>query len=231
MNVRTLIASVILAIALPVSAVAADSATASRPCDFDKAKILLVGASGMIGSRILSEATSRGHCVIGAARRPERIATGPNVLAQQLDAADREALTALARRAEVIVLSTSPRSGGDPMQEARAVGESAIAAARATGTRLIVVGGAGSLNLPDGTPFVETLPAAYRSEALAMKHVLELLRASDVNWTFFSPAERIAPGARTGRYRLGTTTLLRDENGISRISAEDYVNELVSEIE
>ena len=41
----------------------------------------------------------------------------------------------------------------------------------------------------------------------------------------------IAPGAKTGTYRLGTTTLLADEKGESRISAEDYANALVNELE
>jgi uncharacterized protein len=194
-------------------------------------RILLVGASGMIGSRILAEAAARGHPVIAAARHPDRIAAGPNIRVVQLDATDVQAFTALARDADVIVTAVSPRGGGDPMQEARAVADAAISAARATGHRLIVVGGAGSLNLPDGRPLAETLPPAYRGEALAMRAVRDSLKASDINWTFFSPAASIAPGARTGKYRLGTTVLLSDHNGDSRISAEDYAKALVDEVE
>ncbi|HET9267702.1 MAG TPA: NAD(P)H-binding protein [Vicinamibacterales bacterium] len=194
-------------------------------------KILLVGASGMIGSRVLAEATARGHQVIGAARRPERVAAGPNVRAIGLDATDSTSLAAQARDADVIVTATSPRGGGDPAQEARAVGDSAIAAARQAGRRLFVVGGAGSLNLPDGRPLAETLPDAYRPEALAMRGVLDSLKASDIDWTFFSPAAMISPGSKTGTYRLGTTTLLANEAGESRISAEDYADALVNELE
>lgn len=195
------------------------------------ATILLVGASGMIGSRILAEAAGRGHPVIAAARHPERIAGGTNIRAVQLDATDVQAFIVAARHADVIVSATSPRGGGDPYQEAKAVGNAAIAAARATGKRLIVVGGAGSLNLPDGRPVAETLPAAYRGEALAMRAVLDSLKASDVDWTFFSPPLSIAPGTRTGKYRLGSTTLLSDPGGGSRISAEDYAAALVDEVE
>jgi len=193
--------------------------------------ILLVGATGMIGSRILSEATSRGHCVIGASRHPEKIAAGPNVRAIKLDATDAKAFTAAAKDADVIVTATSPRGGGDPIHEAKAVGDAAIAAARATGKRLVVVGGAGSLNLPDGKPLAETLPAQYRGEALGMRGVLDSLKASDISWTFFSPAMSIAPGTHTGKYRLGTTTLMTDAKGDSRISAEDYAHALVNELE
>lgn len=210
---------------------AAPTAQAAAHAKTRHATILLVGASGMIGSRILAEAAGRGHRVIAAARHPERIATGAHIRAVQLDATDAQAFTALARQADVIVMATSPRGGGDPKLEAKAVSDGAIAAARATGKRLIVVGGAGSLNLPDGRSLAETLPDAYRGEALAMRDVLDSLKASDVNWTFFSPAASIAPGQRTGKYRLGTTTLLSDQNGKSSISAEDYAKALVDEVE
>jgi len=193
--------------------------------------ILLVGANGMIGSRILAEAAARGHHVIAASRHPEKIASGANIQAVKLDATDRDAFVTLARKADVIVMATSPRGGGDPIQEAKAVGDSAIAVASATGKRLVVVGGAGSLKLPDGRYVVDTLPARYRGEASGMRGVLESLRASDVDWTFFSPALSISPGKRTGQYRLGSSTVLTDPQGNSHISAEDYADALVNELE
>jgi putative NADH-flavin reductase len=220
---RLLLVSSVLAVAA--------LAQAGQPVTPKPTKILLVGASGMIGSRILAEAAGRGHFVIAAARHPDKIAAGANIRTVQLDATDVPALTALAREADVIVMATSPRGGGDPMQEARALGDAAIAAARASGKRLVVVGGAGSLNLPDGRSYADTLPSTYRGEALAMRAVLDSLKTSDVNWTFFSPASQIAPGPRTGKYRLGTTVLLSDHNGDSRISAEDYAKALVDEVE
>lgn len=223
---RTALAIILLAVLF-----AAPPAQAAQGPEARSATILLVGASGMIGSRILAEAAGRGHPVIAATRHPEHIATGTNIRAVQLDATDVQAFIVLARHADVIVTATSPRGGGDPLKEARAVGDAAIAAAHATGKRLIVVGGAGSLSLPDGRPLAETLPPTYRGEALAMRAVLDSLKASDVNWTFFSPAASIAPGERTGKYRLGTTTLLSDQDGNSRISAEDYAKALVDEVE
>lgn len=193
--------------------------------------ILLVGASGMIGSRILNEAASRGHSVIAAARHPEKIASGPNIHPVKLDATDEKAFIEEARHADVIVLATSPRGAGDPVAQARAVADAAIATARVTHKRLVVVGGAGSLNLPDGRKVVDTLPKTYQPEALAMRTVLDTLKTSDIDWTFFSPPMSISAGTRTGKYRLGTTLLLTDEKGESRISAEDYADALVSELE
>jgi hypothetical protein len=87
------------------------------------------------------------------------------------------------------------------------------------------------LNYADGRRVVDTLPAAYQGEALAMRNFLDTLKASDINWTFFSPAFSIAPGAHTGKYRVGTTILLANEKGESRISAEDYADALVGELE
>lgn len=224
---RSLLRAAVLALAAVLTA----ASPAVVPAAPAPATILLVGASGMIGSRILAEAAGRGHAVLAAARRPEKIHTGANITAVTLDATDRDAFTKLARQASVIVMATSPRSGGDPMTEARAIGDAAIAVAHTTGKRLIVVGGAGSLNLPNGTPLVDTLPAGYQKEARAMRAVLDSLKATDLDWTFFSPASQIAPGQRTGHYRLGTSVLLSDDKGVSRISAEDYAAALVDEIE
>jgi len=210
----------------PASAAPSPGETQNKP-----PKILLVGASGMIGSRILNEAASRHHAVIAAARHPEKIAAGPDIHPVQLDATDVTAFEAQARQADVIVLATSPRGGGDPVAEAKALADAAITTAHATHKRLVVVGGAGSLNYPDGRHVVDTLPTAYRAEAQGMRNFLETLKSSDIDWTFFSPAFSISPGTHTGKYRLGTTTLLTDDKGESRISAEDYADALVSELE
>ena len=208
------------------------SAQTPQPANTKPLNILLVGASGMIGSRILSEAASRGHHVTAAARHPEKIAKGPNITAVALDATDKAALTALAKNADAIVMATSPRSGGNPMEEAKALGDAGIAAAKATGKRLLIVGGAGSLNGPDGKPLIDSMPPAFRTgEPGAMRNVLETLKSSDITWTFFSPAQRIAPGNKTGKYRLGTSTLIKDEKGDSKISAEDFADAVVNELE
>src|SRR5882724_1121278 len=188
------------------------SAQSPPPATGKPLNILLVGARGMIGSRILAEAAARGHHVTAAARHPEKIAKGANITAVKLDATDKAALTALAKNADAIVMATSPRSGGDPMQEAKALGDAGIAAAKATGKRLLIVGGAASLNTPDGKPLLDTLPANYRTgEPLAMRNVLDTLKTSDIAWTFFSPAMSIRPGQKTGKYRLGTSTVIANE--------------------
>lgn len=192
--------------------------------------ILLIGASGMIGTRIMAEASDRGHSIVATARAAARVADLPGVSARSLDLSDTRLLTELAQAADVIIAATAPRSSGDPVIEAARNTAALVAAARATGKRLVLVGGAGSLNLPDGSPVLPHVPEAYQAEARAMKAAYQWLKASDVNWTFFAPALMIAPGPRKA-YRLGTDTALFAADGSSQISAEDYAAALLDEVE
>ncbi len=217
------------AFALGVAATspAAAQAPAKKPLTF-----LVVGASGMVGSRITAEAASRGHQVIAAARNTDKITATDKVHPEKLDATDTPAFTALARKADVIVLATSPRGGGDPIAEEKAVADSAMATAKATGKRIVVVGGGSSLNKPDGTPLMDSMPpAAKKGEPMALRNVLDALKASDLDWTFVSPPMSIRPGVKTGKYRVGTTVMLYDADGKAAISAEDFSDALVSEVE
>lgn len=194
-------------------------------------KLFLMGASGMIGSRILAEALSRGHQVIAGARHPAGVAAGTGATAVAVDAADAAALARHAAAADVYVSAVSPRSTGDAVAETATYGAALMAAARRAGRRVILVGGAGSLDLPDGRPVLSVLPEAILPEATGMKRLCEALEASDLDWTFIAPAAQIAPGVRTGRFRLGGRVLLSDAAGESRISAEDYAAALLDEAE
>jgi putative NADH-flavin reductase len=99
--------------------------------------------------------------------------------------------------------------------------------------RLIVVGGAGSLEVAPGVQLVDTptFPDVARPTSKAQRETLDILRASAIDWTFFSPSEHIAPGRRTGKYRLGADQLLTNDEGESFISMEDYAVALLDEIE
>ena len=66
---------------------------------------------------------------------------------------------------------------------------------------------------------------------IAHRDALKMLSDSDLAWTYFSPAGFIQPGQRTGKFRLGGTSLVTDEKGNSSISAEDYAIALVDELE
>lgn len=188
-------------------------------------KIAVFGASGMVGSRVAAEAVSRGHEVAGVTRSGGELPDG--VRAVQGSANDAAVVKELAVDSDVLVAAIGPsRTGGDHQEYLDAV-DNLIAAVRGTATRLLVVGGAGSLvvngnRVVDGPDF----PAEYKGESLTVSQALENLRASDVNWTMLSPAFVIAPGERTGVFRLG-----QDEPVGDHISAEDYAVALIDEAE
>ncbi|TDO68660.1 hypothetical protein EV651_102583 [Kribbella sp. VKM Ac-2571] len=188
-------------------------------------KIAVFGASGMVGSRVAAEAVSRGHKVVGVTRSGGELPDG--VRPVRGSANDAAAVKELAADSDVLVAAIGPsRTGGDHQDYLDAV-DNLIGAVRGTATRLFVVGGAGSLvvngnRVVDGPDF----PAEYKDESLTVSQALENLRASDVNWTMLSPAFVIAPGERTGVFRLGL-----DEPVGDHISAEDYAVALINEAE
>src|SRR5690606_476376 len=75
-------------------------------------------------------------------------------------------------------------------------------------------------------------PAAWKDGALKTAAFLELLKTEpELNWTFLSPAAKLEPGEKTGRYRIGGDRLLTDAAGESRISTSDLAVALLDEME
>jgi uncharacterized protein len=203
------------------------------------AKIVLFGASGMIGQRVLREALDRGHEVTAVARDTSKLTrTDPKSTVTSGDVTDPGSVAKLAAGADVVISAISTRApGGDPEAALAAVADSLIRGLRSLAPdapRLIIVGGAGSLEVAPGVRLVDTpeFPAAYKSESLAHAGLLGVFRGvTDLEWTYLSPAAEIAPGERTGTFRLGDDELVVDAAGESRISAEDYAVALVDEAE
>ena len=75
------------------------------------------------------------------------------------------------------------------------------------------------------------LPAPWPPIATSHVKALEVLRQSDVDWTYVAPAAYFEPGERKGSFRVGTDELITDANGESRISMEDFAIALVDELE
>ncbi len=174
-------------------------------------KIVVFGSGGMIGRRIAAELGQRGHDLIGASR-----STGADI-------ADPACVARIATGADAIVNAISARGVAYTLAD---VAQSLSDGARRAGVRrLVIVGGAGSLEVQPGTRLVDTpeFPAEWKPEALQHADALDTYRDIDeLDWTFVSPAAFIHPGERTARYRLGGDQLLVDDNGNSEISAEDY---------
>lgn len=179
-------------------------------------KIAVFGATGMVGSRIAAEASARGHEVTPLSR-----STGA-------DMADADAVREAARSHDAVVSATGPSRTGEAHEPWLASVSTLID--HVGDTRVLFVGGAGSLLTPDGTRLLDTegFPDAYKAEATSGAAALELFRAApeSCDWTFVSPAPVIAPGERTGSYATALDTPAGDS-----ISAEDYAVALLDEIE
>jgi len=196
-------------------------------------KIVVYGGTGQIGQRIVEEALHRGHEVTVVVREPGAMAR-PRLKVVKGDVLDTAQLTQNLRGADVVVCAVSFRKPPDPAAYRRA-SEGLVSALRRLephAPRLIFVGGAGSLRTASGALVLEGIPPAYRGEVLGQKDALDYLRTvTDVPWTYFSPALRIAPGARTGKFRLGEDQLITDPQGNSAISLEDYAVAVLDEAE
>jgi putative NADH-flavin reductase len=191
----------------------------------------------MIGQRILNEALSRGHHVTVIARDPLKVAARPNVEVKAGDVMKPETVAPTIAGADVLVSACSPPKDNprQAVDSVRTLTEAISAANNAANRsiRLIMVGGAGSLEVAPGVQLVDApnFPEAWKPVATAHRDALAALRKAPIDWTYFSPAAFIQPGTRTGKYRTGTEQLVADAKGESRISAEDYAVALVDEIE
>jgi uncharacterized protein len=193
-------------------------------------KVVLYGATGNSGKSILQELTNRGHQVTAVARDTSKLPS--TVKAVKDDLSSVEAIASIIAGADVVVSAYAPPQ--DNTDALVGVTEREIAAVKKAGNaRLIVVGGAGLLEVAPGVTLIASgyLPEAYLPIAKSHEKAFGILKASGINWTYFSPAAYFVPGERTGKFRLGSTKLIANEQGESRISFDDYAIALVDEIE
>lgn len=198
-------------------------------------QVALIGASGFIGSAILKELLTRGHQVHAYVSRPEKLEAHPQLHAHRSDVNDLDTLTAQLKGHDAVITAFSGHAQSNTLDYYVNGMKNIIAAAKAASSpRLLVVGGAGSLEVAPGVALLDTpnFPAAYRATAEGARQALLMLRAETaLSWTMLSPAAMIAPGERTAQFRLGKDQLLSDEKGNSQISVEDYAVAMVDELE
>ena len=192
--------------------------------------VVLYGATGNAGSRILKELISRGHKVTAAVRDLSKLPAG--VEGKRDDLSNIDQIAATVRGADAVISAYSPPP--DDTDQLVAVTEREIAAVKKAGTmRLLVVGGAASLEVAPGVSLLESghVPEPWLAIAKSHDKAFKLLQSSDINWTYLSPAAYFEPGERTGKFRLGSNQLLPNDKGESRISMEDYAIALADELE
>lgn len=196
-------------------------------------KIALIGASGTVGQRILQEALTRGHQVAAIVRDPSRITQqDKNLRVVTGDLLNGESIGKAIAGYDVVISAYGPSHGAENTMKAMA--KKLIDAVKQAGVqRLLIVGGAGSLEVAPGLQLVNApnFPEAWKPVALAHSEALEVYRKADLDWTYFSPAAMFQPGERTGAFRIGTDQLVVDEKGESRISTEDYAVAMLDEVE
>lgn len=189
-------------------------------------KLALIGATGNVGRRLLAEAVRRGHQVTAIARKVGDIEDSGQVTPAAGDLGDESAMAGLLRGHDAVILSVPFRSLDV---------ETMLRAVKAAGVpRLLVVGGAASLEVAPGQALVDTpdFPEFIKPEALPARAALERLRQErELDWSYLSPSVFFGAGERTGTFRLGTDRLLSDADGKSHISYEDYSIAMLDEIE
>lgn len=194
--------------------------------------IVVYGATGNSGSEIVKELLARGYKVTGVARNVEKLQGIAGVTAKSDDLTDVDKIAAVIRGADVVVSAYQPPADNtDKLIDVTKLQIEAVK--KADGPRLIVVGGAGQLEVAPGVTLIKSghLPEAYMPIAISHEKAAEVLKSSDIDWTYIAPAAYFVPGERTGKYRSGTNNLITDEKGESRISFADYAIALVDEIE
>jgi putative NADH-flavin reductase len=198
-------------------------------------KIALIGATGFIGSAILKEALARSHHVTALVAHPEKLRAAEHLLVEISDVQDLARLTQQLAGFDAVISAFSGHANSDTLGYYVAGIKHIIQAAKdAKAPRLLVVGGAGSLEVAPGVQVLDTptFPAEYRATAEGARQALNLLRLEEnLNWSMLSPSALIGPGTRTGQFRLGGEQLLVDADGKSHISVEDYAVAMINELE
>lgn len=197
-------------------------------------RIAIIGASGRVGRPILEEALARGHRVTALVGQPHKL-RDLHVETRRVDALDTPALAKEMRDHDAVISAFSGHSQDDVLAYYVRGMRSIIQAAKlAQVSRLLVVGGAGSLEVKPGVELLDTpqFPEIYRATAEGARRALHMLRDEEaLDWTMLSPSAHLEPGSRTGKFRLGLDQLLVDADGHSHISLADYAAAMIDELE
>ena len=201
-------------------------------------KIVLIGASGFVGSAILNEALNRGIQVTAVVRNPESIKiSNANLTIVGADVSDAGKVAEISKGIDAVISSYNPGwTNPNIYDETLKVYPQILAGVKQAGVkRLLVVGGAGTLFVAPGVRVVDTgvIPAEIMGgvKSLGEFFLDTLMNEKEIDWTFFSPAGSLEPGERTGVYRLGKDDLILNEKGESKISVQDYAKAMIDELE
>ena len=193
-------------------------------------KIAIIGANGKSGANLVKEALKQGCDVTAIVRNKEYKNEGVKVVYKDIFELTKADLTGFDA-----VISAFAAWSEKTFPLHKKVAAHLVNLLEGTNTRLIVVGGAGTLFVDDkGTMLMDTpdLPAAYMGVAKATaESYFELKGSTNVLWTYVSPAgDYDANGARTGKYVLGGDDLILNSKNESYISYADLALAIIDEL-
>ncbi|RRB01069.1 NAD(P)-dependent oxidoreductase [Larkinella rosea] len=200
-------------------------------------KIALIGSTGYVGSHLLKEALHRGYDVTAIARNPEKGTTeNPHLTLVKGDVLNDEEVANLVAGHDAVVSAYNGGWSNPNIYDDHLAGSLAIqnGVKKAGIKRLLVIGGAGSLEAAPGLQLVDTpqFPAEWKAGALSARDYLNILQKEEtLDWTFLSPAILLEPGERTGQFRKGLDQPVFDENGVSKVSVQDLAVAVFDELE
>lgn len=200
-------------------------------------KVVVIGGTGFVGSKLINEFTERGHEVKTIVRDASKL-TNERVTFVEKDVL-KDDISADLNNADVVVSAfnagwTNPNLYNDFINGSQAI-EKAVTNSGVK--RYVVVGGAGSLQDEKGNDLVDApdFPAQIKPGATAARDYFKSLKENqNLDWTFFSPAMEMHPGTsgvRKGIYRTGLNHPVVDTDGRSILSVEDVAVVIADEIE
>lgn len=203
-------------------------------------KIVLLGATGFVGSALLKEALDRGVEVTAIVRNPAKVKIeSPLLTVVKGDVTDPEVIASVAKGADAIVSAYNPGWANPRLYEETLENYPKIleGAKKAGVKRVLIVGGAGTLFVKPGIRLIDTgtLPESWIPgvKSLGEFYLNTLTKENELDWVFLSPAANLGnlqPGTRTGHYRVGKDDMIVDEKGDSFISVEDYAKAMIDEL-
>ena len=200
--------------------------------------VVLIGASGFVGTAILNELLNRGHKVTAIVRDPTKVtASNPNLKVVQADVTDTDVLIEASKGKDAVISAYNPGWKNPNIYEETLKNYPLIvdSVKKAGVERLLIVGGAGTLFYAPGKMVMDAddIPAKLLPgiKSLGEFYLNTLRKENDIDWIFLSPAANMTPGERTGKFRIGKDDLVVGVNGDSNISVEDYAVAMVDELE
>ena len=200
--------------------------------------VVLIGASGFVGTAILNELLNRGHKVTAIVRDPAKVtASNPNLKVIQADVTDTDVLIEASKGKDAVISAYNPGWKNPNIYEETLKNYPLIvdSVKKSDVERLLIVGGAGTLFYAPGKMVMDAddIPAKLLPgiKSLGEFYLNTLRKENDIDWIFLSPAANMTPGERTGKFRIGKDDLVVDVNGDSNISVEDYAVAMVDELE